>query len=194
MARSNIGCGPSPGGAKDHSPRRKPWERTAVSLAPVRGVRRFWRTIFRPVPELAGNNRFPTAYAVGYSLPPSGLKMRPSVAIRSETSRCSWNRRTRHFQVGHPLPGVAFIPLKIDYSLMLTGNRPRNVCLDCYREEHLLWNSVTGKCAECRGSGVNLSLSLPEPKCRFCKGTGICPTCGGTARLYPRLSLPGDPA
>jgi len=40
-------------GRLDHVPGRT----AAASLAPERGVRRFWRAIFRPVPGLAGNKR-----------------------------------------------------------------------------------------------------------------------------------------
>jgi hypothetical protein len=58
-----------------------------VNLAPERGVRRLASDV-PPLPGLAGTIGFPTAYAVGYFLnflTPSGLKMRLSVAVRSDT-------------------------------------------------------------------------------------------------------------
>jgi hypothetical protein len=72
--------------------------------------------------------------------------------------------------------------------------RRSNACLFCYREESFLRTTVTGKCAACYGSGVNLQINSPEPKCRPCRGTGVCPTCGGTARNDRRKPLPDIPA
>jgi len=61
----------SPEGTADNSPRRKPWVREAHVKAPERGD----RTVAgrKPVALSEGSTPFsgvPTAYAVGYSLPP----------------------------------------------------------------------------------------------------------------------------
>ena len=37
-----------------------------------------------------------------------------------------------------------------------------------------------GKCAQCNGTGINTQLNSAEPKCPYCKGTGVCATCHGT--------------
>jgi hypothetical protein len=55
------------------------------------------------------------------------------------------------------------------------GGRPR--CSDCDRPGN-------GRCATCHGSGTNLRLNSPDPLCRRCKGTGVCPSCDGSG--YPR--------
>jgi hypothetical protein len=68
-------------------------------------------------------------------------------------------------------------------------DRPDYPCPDCYREEQLLWEVITGKCASCHGSGFELALHRLDHICRKCKGTRICPTCGGTALRNFRLSL-----
>lgn len=38
----------------------------------------------------------------------------------------------------------------------------------------------SGQCAECFGSGTNVALNSDEPRCLNCKGSGVCPVCGGS--------------
>jgi DnaJ-class molecular chaperone len=60
----------------------------------------------------------------------------------------------------------------------------RGWCHDCDGG----WLRANGKCAQCHGTGVNTQLDSAQEKCPFCKGTGVCPTCGGSG-------IPGgDPA
>jgi hypothetical protein len=69
------------------------------------------------------------------------------------------------------------------------GQQPR--CSECERRGD-------GRCSACFGSGTNLHLNSPEPKCRRCKGTGVCPSCDGSgyplsSTLYSELVSPGAP-
>ena len=40
-----------------------------------------------------------------------------------------------------------------------------------------------GKCGKCDGTGINTQLDSDQPKCPYCKGTGVCSTCGGDGSL-----------
>lgn len=40
-----------------------------------------------------------------------------------------------------------------------------------------------GKCSQCNGTGINTQLDAEQPKCPWCKGTGVCATCEGTGFL-----------
>ena len=53
------------------------------------------------------------------------------------------------------------------------GKRGR--CPDC--DSGLLTGD--GRCSHCHGSGTNLNLASDVPQCLFCRGTGVCQTCGG---------------
>ena len=37
----------------------------------------------------------------------------------------------------------------------------------------------TGKCGKCDGTGINTQLNSAQPKCPYCRGTGVCATCNG---------------
>jgi hypothetical protein len=37
-----------------------------------------------------------------------------------------------------------------------------------------------GKCRVCYGTGINIHLDSAAPDCENCKGSGMCPTCGGS--------------
>jgi DnaJ-class molecular chaperone len=67
------------------------------------------------------------------------------------------------------------------------GHRGNRGCPDC---NGWIWFLLRrdGKCKMCCGSGINVHVSSTEPKCDNCKGTGICPTCGGTGTInYQRF-------
>jgi hypothetical protein len=55
----------------------------------------------------------------------------------------------------------------------------RQRCLDCAGG----WIVGDGKCAQCNGTGVNTQLDSAQPKCPYCKGTGLCGTCGGSGTI-----------
>ncbi len=40
----------------------------------------------------------------------------------------------------------------------------------------------SGKCEECRGTGINPHLNSTEPKCPHCSGNGSCPECEGSGK------------
>lgn len=63
------------------------------------------------------------------------------------------------------------------HGLMTAGKRV--ACMDC--DTHHFRGD--GKCKSCHGSGTNLNLASDEPKCPFCKGTGVCQSCNGTGIL-----------
>ncbi|HYW42246.1 MAG TPA: hypothetical protein VE959_05280 [Bryobacteraceae bacterium] len=44
-----------------------------------------------------------------------------------------------------------------------------------------------GNCGKCNGTGINTQLDSDVPKCPYCRGTGVCQSCGGSG-LYG-----GDP-
>jgi hypothetical protein len=54
--------------------------------------------------------------------------------------------------------------------------RKSSKCPDC--DEGFLKGN--GKCSQCFGTGVNVSLVSENPKCDRCGGTGTCSRCGGT--------------
>jgi hypothetical protein len=37
-----------------------------------------------------------------------------------------------------------------------------------------------GKCGQCNGTGINTQLDSDQPKCPFCRGSGVCQACGGS--------------
>jgi len=37
-----------------------------------------------------------------------------------------------------------------------------------------------GRCGQCNGTGTNTQLDSAQPQCPYCKGTGVCQTCGGS--------------
>ena len=55
-------------------------------------------------------------------------------------------------------------------------NMRRGRCPDC--NEGLLQGD--GKCGQCNGTGVNTQLDSDQPQCPYCRGTGVCATCGGS--------------
>lgn len=50
-----------------------------------------------------------------------------------------------------------------------------------------------GKCGKCFGTGVNVVLSAPDPKCEACDGTGICHVCGGTGVVEGAVTVRKTP-
>jgi len=40
----------------------------------------------------------------------------------------------------------------------------------------------SGKCPSCYGTGQNMHLNSPEPKCPECRGTGVCTVCRGSGK------------
>jgi len=55
-------------------------------------------------------------------------------------------------------------------------NMRRGRCPDC-AEGFLEGN---GRCGHCNGTGINTQLDSAQPACPYCKGTGVCATCGGS--------------
>lgn len=48
-----------------------------------------------------------------------------------------------------------------------------------------------GRCSLCHGTGTNLHLPDPTPKCRGCQGTGVCRGCGGKGLVLRERPLIG---
>src|SRR5262249_24108021 len=55
----------------------------------------------------------------------------------------------------------------------------RGRCPDC--DSGML--NGDGRCSHCHGSGTNLNFASDVPQCLFCKGTGVCQSCGGDGMI-----------
>jgi hypothetical protein len=57
----------------------------------------------------------------------------------------------------------------------MPGSRGGKKCIHCDPKG-------SGICSECFGTGQNVHLNSPEPKCPRCAGSGQCPVCRGSGK------------
>lgn len=50
-------------------------------------------------------------------------------------------------------------------------------CKGCYKYD--VYSTANGKCSECKGTGERFNGNT-YVQCHRCKGTGVCPGCGGS--------------